>query len=212
MKNKKLIIFDWDGTLMDSVPKIINSVKLLADKHQLACPSDNAASQIIGLSLDIALQTLFPKSTQIDLLVESYKEIYLHIDNTSAPLFANVKRCLTQLKNKGYLLAVATGKSREGLDRLMLDTELMPLFSATRTASECESKPSADMILQICDELTVSAKDTVMVGDTSMDLEMANNASVESIAVSFGAHSVSELVKHGPLCVIHQFEQIVDLF
>jgi phosphoglycolate phosphatase len=68
------------------------------------------------------------------------------------------------------------------------------------------------MILQICDELTVSVKDTVMVGDTSMDLEMANNASVESIAVSFGAHSVSELVKHGPLCVIDQFEHIVDLF
>jgi phosphoglycolate phosphatase len=211
MTNKQLIIFDWDGTLMDTVPKIVNTVKLVADCHQLTRPTDDAIRQIIGLSLDVAINELFEKPSMTLTLSQSYKDIYVN-EETPSTLFPHVRECLTALHEKGYTLAVATGKSRKGLNRLMAETELAHLFEATRTACECASKPSPEMILEICDELNIASDKTVMVGDTTMDLAMANNAKVASVGVSFGAHPVSQLKPLKPITIIDQFEQLIDLF
>lgn len=212
MNNKQLIIFDWDGTLMDTVPKIVNTVKLVADRHQLQRPSDGEIRQIIGLSLDVAIDTLFKNPAMAFELAQSYKDVYVSEDDTPALLFPHVKECLTALTAKGYTLAVATGKSRNGLNRLMAETQLSDFFKATRTACECASKPSPEMILEICDELNIAIDKAVMVGDTTMDLAMANNAKATSVGVSFGAHPVSQLKPLKPIAIIDQFEQLVDLF
>lgn len=212
MTAKELIIFDWDGTIMDTVPKIVNTVKLVADRHQLTRPSDDAIRQIIGLSLEVAIERLFNEPSATFELAQSYKEVYVSEDDTPSTLFPHVFECLTALKNKGYKLAVATGKSRKGLDRLMHETELSSFFTATRTACECASKPSPEMILEICSELNIAPNKAVMIGDTSMDLAMAQNAKVASIGVSFGAHPVSQLEPYAPVAIIGQFEQLVDLF
>ena len=212
MQDTKLIIFDWDGTVMDSVPKIVNTVKLVAERHALVPPSEQAIRGIIGLSLEVAIDVLFDETDMTPTLANSYKDIYKNLDNTPAPLFPHVTDTLSALINKGYTLAVATGKSRVGLNRLMAESQLQNMFSASRTACECKSKPSPEMILELCDELDIVPSNTVMVGDTSMDLEMAANAKVRSIGVSFGAHTVSQLEAHNPEIIIEQFEQLVDLF
>ena len=212
MENTKLIIFDWDGTVMDSVPKNVNTVKLVASKHGIKSPSEKAIRCIIGLSLEVAIDILFDETDLTPILAASYKDIYKNHDATPAHLFPHVEQSLKALVSKGYKLAVATGKSRVGLNRLMAESNLENMFCSTRTACECDSKPSPQMILEICDELDIAPQQTVMVGDTSMDLEMAANANVRSVGVSFGAHTVNQLVQHKPEVIIDQFEQIVDLF
>lgn len=212
MRDKQLIIFDWDGTVMDTVPKIVNTVKLVAKKHHLEAPSDHAIRGIIGLSLETAIAQLFGETSPITKLASTYKHIYLHEDDTPSALFPHVKACLASLKQRGYTLAVATGKSRVGLNRLMAETGLENYFSATRTACECASKPSPEMILEICDELAIAPNHAVMIGDTDIDMTMANNAKVTSIGVTFGAHTLAQLEACQPDHIVTQFEQIADLF
>ena len=149
MQNAKLVIFDWDGTVMDTVPKIVNTVKLVAAAHAISPPPDDAIRAIIGLSLDVAIDTLFNRPEISAQLALTYKHAYTHLERTEASLFPNVFDTLSALKDRGYTLAVATGKSREGLDRLLSETGLACFFSATRTASECASKPSPEMILAL---------------------------------------------------------------
>ncbi len=206
----KLIIFDWDGTLMDSAAKIVNC--LLAAVGDVGLPSldREAVRQIIGLSLNDAFHALFPhaSSQQRQDLVARYRLHFLTKDRTAMQLFPGVLPYLQELCGHGYLLAVATGKARGGLDRALTDTDTAHLFAATRCADEAPSKPHPRMLLDILDQTGVEAGESVMVGDTVFDLQMANEAGVPALAVTYGMHDVAQLRAHDPLACVDSFPEV----
>ncbi len=206
----KLIIFDWDGTLMDSAAKIINC--LLAAVGDVGLPSldRDAARQIIGLSLNDAFNALFPNASleQHSALIERYRLHFLTRDRTAMQLFPGVSKYLHELCGRGYLLAVATGKARRGLDQALTDTDTSHLFATTRCADEAPSKPHPKMLLDILDQTGVEASESVMVGDTVYDLQMANEAGVHALAVTYGMHDVAQLHAHDPLACVNSFPEV----
>lgn len=194
LSHKQLIIFDWDGTLMDSVGLIVRVLLKVADAHNLALTSE-AAKSIIGLSLHTAMQELFPEAgDKWNQLVTDYQEQYrAHLGDEQ--LFDGVIPMLLELKQSGYTLAVATGKSRAGLDRVLKLFALEKLFASTRTADEARSKPDPDMLEQILSELGFSSDQAVMIGDSSLDIHMANAAGIDALGVASGVLSMAELKK-----------------
>ena len=203
MKNFDLIMFDWDGTLMDSTPAITRSIQLAAADIGLPVPSDEAASHVIGLSLQDALSHALPTLHQADYpeLVERYRYHYMSADAEIA-LFDEIEPMLLELKRRGHFLAVATGKNRAGLDRVLKSTALGHMFDATRTADETRSKPHPQMVLELTDYFGVEAGRSVMVGDTTHDLSMAHSARTKAVGVSYGAHPHESLVALEPLAVV----------
>ncbi|MDK2597954.1 HAD-IA family hydrolase [Pseudoalteromonas obscura] len=206
----KLVIFDWDGTVMDTVPKIVNTINLVADQYGIPRESEQKTKSIIGLSLEKALATLFPAQAYRSAdLADAYKVIYRDVDTTPTELFRGVEAVLKQLAERGTKIAIATGKSRQGLNRLLSESGLHKYFQATRTADEAHSKPHPDMLHQLLDELDVMAKDAVMIGDTTIDMEMASKAGIDAIGVTFGVASRGELEPFSPVHVVDEFEQLL---
>jgi phosphoglycolate phosphatase len=189
MKRYELIVFDWDGTLMDSAAMIVDSVQAAARDLGLEPPSDERARHIIGLGLEEALRYALPDlpEARYEELVERYRHHYLSRDHELV-LFAGATALIDALAAKGCWLAVATGKSRRGLERALGQSGLGPFFHGTRCADECHSKPHPQMLEELMAELAVSPAQTLMVGDTTHDLLMAKNAGVDAVGVSYGAH------------------------
>jgi phosphoglycolate phosphatase len=210
MQDYKLVIFDWDGTLMDSVDRIVSSMQSAAQTVGLVSPLDHDVKQIIGLSLTTALETLFTSITaeQIEAMLVQYKYEYLEGDKTPTPLFANATNLLIQLKQQNKLLAVATGKGREGLNRVLNVSETTTFFNTTRCAGEMPSKPDPTMLNSILDELKIAPHEAIMIGDTSHDLKMAQNAGVDSIGVTFGVHDREVLSRYKPKAIV---DSLVEL-
>jgi len=208
-RNFDLIVFDWDGTLMDSTAMITHSIRAASADLGLPVPSLERARHVIGLGLVEALQYAVPelKSEQYPQMVERYRHHYLARDH-EAVLFEGVLDMLDGLRANGHQLAVATGKSRKGLDRALAVAELHSFFDATRTADETFSKPHPEMLLQLMDVLMVSPERTLMVGDTTHDLQLAINAGVASLGVSFGAHEVPALEALSPRAVLHSVPEV----
>lgn len=206
----QLVIFDWDGTLMDSVPKITSSIQKAAQLAQLPELSYEQASEIIGLSLTEAVTTLFPNAPddKLQMVCEYYRQQFTQDNPTPMTWFTGAQTLLEKLKQQGYQLAVATGKSRPGLDKLLESHGLIDCFAATRTASEAQSKPSPEMLLQILQELHTKPEDAVMIGDTEFDLLMANNAGVAAIGVSYGAHDRARLAACAPLTIVDSLDEL----
>lgn len=204
-----LIVFDWDGTLMDSAGVIVASIRRAAEDLGLEPPSEAACRHIIGLGLTEALQHLFPALPEAEhpRLVERYRHHYLGRD-AEIPLFAGADAVVRGLHARDYLLGVATGKSRKGLDRVLGYTGLRPYFHATRCADECFSKPHPQMLEELMTELGVRPERTLMIGDTSHDLQMAANAGVPALAVSYGAHGREDLLAHGPLACVDSVQEL----
>lgn len=194
MKRYELIVFDWDGTLMDSAAMIVDSVQAAARDLGLEPPSDERARHIIGLGLGDALRHAMPDLPEDHYpeLVERYRHHYLSRDHQLV-LFAGADALIRQLSENGFRLGVATGKSRKGLDRALVHSGLGDLFHGTRCADECHSKPHPQMIEELMDEFAVSPAQTLMIGDTTHDLLMAHNAGVDAVAVSYGAHPTDVL-------------------
>lgn len=212
MKNYKLVIFDWDGTIMDSVTKIVNCMRESALVCGLVAPSDEAIKNIIGLSLEHAVATLFPDNANLYAdLIAHYKHQHKHIDVTPTPLFADVADTLARLKAKGIILAVATGKSRVGLERLLDETKLGHYFAATRTSDDAQSKPSPDMLLQLLNELGVSASEALMIGDTKIDMAMAQAANIDRLGVTMGVHNEAQLNEFEPIATVDSYQQLSAL-
>lgn len=208
----KCVIFDWDGTVMDSVPKIVNTIHLAAKSCGIAPVSDEMAKSIIGLSLPKAMQVLFPQHhEQVDSLVQAYKYSYSNEDETPSPIFAGVESLLNQLRDRGVKIAVATGKSRTGLDRLMAQYGLTEYFVTTRTACEAESKPHPDMLLQILAELGVDAQQSVMVGDSIIDMELAKNAGIDAIGVTLGVASKEQLSQTSACHICDNYQDLSQI-
>lgn len=206
----KLLIFDWDGTLIDSQARIIASMQAAAVElgHEPLCPE--AVRNIIGLGLPEAIRELIPciDVPALDQMRERYAHHFLVQNETPTELYPGVERTLAALKQQGYRMAVATGKSRRGLDRALEETGLAELFEITRCADETRSKPDPLMLHQILAEMAVPADEAIMVGDTEYDLEMGSRAGVPTVAVSYGAHHLDRLRFHKPLTEIHHFPEL----
>ncbi|MCS3833179.1 phosphoglycolate phosphatase [Aeromonas veronii] len=210
MQDIRLAIFDWDGTLMDSVGRIVACVQWAARDCELAEPAPAQIRQIIGLSLDVAMSRLFPlridsgttiDERQIAALIDRYRHHYLH-DTTPSPLFAGAGELLHDWRSRGLQLAVATGKSRRGLDRVLDETGLRPLFVTSRGADEARSKPDPLMLEQILDELGLSPRQVVMIGDSVHDMAMAEAIAMPRIGVTWGVDSHDALSRYEPVTVV----------
>ncbi|WP_126447754.1 HAD-IIIA family hydrolase [Sulfuricystis multivorans] len=196
----ELIVFDWDGTLMDSAALIVASVQAAARDLGLAPPPIERARHIIGLGLNEALRHALPDLPEAHYpeLVARYRHHYLSRDH-ELTLFPGAADFVQDLAERGYRLAVATGKSRLGLDRALAQTGLDGFFHATRCADECHSKPHPQMLLELMEEFAVEPAQTLMIGDTTHDLMMAANAGTAAVAVTYGAHARADLEDAGPL-------------
>ncbi len=172
--------------------------------------SDEAVRNIIGLGLPEAIRVLIPgvDDSLIAPLRDRYGHYYLNADDTPTELFDGVEQTLINLKEKGYRLAVATGKSRRGLARVFEQTGLEYLFESSRCADETTSKPHPHMLEEILAETGLSPADAVMIGDTEFDLEMGVRAGMDTIAVSYGAHHVDRLTPYKPVLLMHQFTEL----
>lgn len=210
MPKYKLAIFDWDGTLIDSISLIVDSIQITAKKFNLQLRDTQTVKNIIGLKLDKAIQTLYPQLSdqQISTFLNSYAECFIQLEKTLPKLFPNVLETLEKLRAHDYFLAIATGKSRKGLDRILNYLDLNDFFDATRCADETAGKPNPKMVNELLTELKVSHKQAVMVGDASFDLQMANNANMDSIAVSYGAQPIDALKAYSPIAIIDQFIEL----
>ena len=193
-KQFDLIVFDWDGTLMNSTATIVKCIQSAARDVGLVPPTDAAASHVIGLGLAEAMQHIMPDITpaQYQRMVERYRYHFL-TDVHELVLFEGVPAMLADLKQDGYFLAVATGMGRVGLNRALNATGLLSVFDATRCADETFSKPHPAMLQELTRELGQDMRRTVMIGDTTHDLQMAMNAGAAGIAVEYGAHPLEQL-------------------
>ena len=195
-----LVVFDWDGTLMDSTHTIVAAIQASCRDLELPEPSVSEASWVIGLSLESALLRAVPKLTPALLprFLERYRVHYL-LRDPEIKLFDGTLELLEALSARGVKLAVATGKSRVGLNRAMNTTGLLNAFDATRCADETFSKPHPAMLQELTRELGQDLQRTVMIGDTTHDLQMAINAGARGVAVEFGAHPAQQLQALAPL-------------
>lgn len=199
-KQFDFIVFDWDGTLMDSTATIVKCIQAAAKDLGLPIPGDHSAAYVIGLSLLEAMKAAVPDvdPKYYPRMVERYRYHYLLKDH-ELPLFDGVRDMLNELSQEGYFLAVATGKSRVGLSRALHTAELTSLFDATRCSDETFSKPHPAMLQELTRELGQDMQRTLMVGDTTHDLQMANNAGAAAVAVEYGAHDAHLLSVFNPL-------------
>ncbi|SEH95381.1 phosphoglycolate phosphatase [Rheinheimera pacifica] len=208
-----LVVFDWDGTVMDSIGRIVSSMQAAARHSDLVVPSDFAVKQIIGLSLDPALDVLFPGVTadkRLQLFTH-YRDHYVIHDTTPTPLFDGVEQVLQQLKAQNVLLAVATGKARKGLQRMFDETGLAKYFDTSRCADEAQSKPHPDMLQQILLELDIKAEHAIMVGDTSHDMKMAQAIAMPRIGVTHGVHGRDVLSQFAPKAIIDTIPELLHV-
>jgi phosphoglycolate phosphatase len=207
-----LLIFDWDGTLSDSTGNITSAMQQAAGGLGLPVPEVEQIHNIIGLGLPEAIERLFPTVNERtkELVAETYRTHFLVLDQQSpSELFPGVLSALECLHGQGHLLAIATGKSRRGLNRILNNLNVGNLFHATRCADETASKPHPLMLEQLLIEFDCSAIQAVMVGDTEYDMEMARCIGMPRIAVSYGAHARERLEPYLPNLCLDHFEQIL---
>lgn len=195
-----LLIFDWDGTLADSIGRIVTAMQMAAQRAGQPERDDEAVKGIIGLGLPEAILTLYPYMTpeQVVSFRQHYADVYIAMDAQPSPLFAGVKESLEAFRAAGYRLAVATGKARRGLDRVLKANGWEDFFDITRAADESASKPDPLMLNQILAHCDVRPEQALMVGDASFDLLMARNAGIDSVAVGYGAQSMQSLMAYEP--------------
>lgn len=206
-----LLIFDWDGTLIDSQARIVSSFQGATRDLGLRIPSSSSVRDIIGLGLPEAIMTVMPECTEQERqsIRDSYSRHYNEIDHTPTALFEGVLDGLCKLSDAGFRLAIATGKSRRGLDKVLNDTGLSPFFEISRCADETQSKPDPLMIDEILAKTGVSRTNAVMIGDTTYDLEMAQAAGIDSIAVTYGVHSRGRLEIFEPTTFVKDFNELL---
>jgi len=202
-----LVVFDWDGTVVDSTAMIARCIQKAAADLGLAVPSLERASHVIGLGLQDALARAVPDlpPARIGEFSDRYRFHYFACE-PEIVLFDGVRELLVELAEGGAQLAVATGKSRRGLDRAFGATGLGMFFSASRCADETHPKPHPAMLLELTEQLGVDVGDTVMIGDTTHDLEMARAAGTAAIGVTYGAHPREQLASIGPTGLVESVE------
>ena len=206
-----LIVFDWDGTLMDSAAAIVASLQGACRDLDLPVPDDAQARYIIGLGLHDALSYILPglDAAQYPRVADRYRHHFLALDGGTA-LFPGIAEVVASLHGAGYQLAIATGKSRRGLARALAATGLVSYFHASRCADEGHSKPHPGMLQAVMHELAARSDRTLMIGDTTHDLEMARAAGVAALGVAYGAHAHDALQACGPLGCVASVAELRD--
>jgi phosphoglycolate phosphatase len=210
-KRFDLLVFDWDGTLMDSAAHIASALQAAFRDLGLEVPSTTAARHVIGLGLEDAMMYLNPAldRRRYQEIAERYRLHFLAGD-ADIELFPAVAHGILTLHQEGYLMAVATGKSRRGLDRSLMATGLVSYFHASRCADESFSKPHPDMLQFVMRTLGTVPERTLMIGDTTHDLQMAQNAGVAAVALCHGAHALDDLQRMNPLACVNRFEDLLQ--
>lgn len=215
MKHKfDLIIFDWDGTLINTIDWIAHCLQRAGEEYGFASPEPQAAKDVIGLCIDNAVSALYPTAdaeTQKK-IVKFYSQTYASKQLSERDFFPGVYEMLVQLKASGYQLAVATGKTRLGLTHALAATGAENVFDITRCADETASKPNPKMLHEIMRHTQVTSERTLMVGDSIHDMQMAKNANVPSIGVVCGANSEASLRQYDPLLCLQQPTELLTHF
>lgn len=207
-----LLVFDWDGTLADSEQRIIESVRRALNELELPERTPAEIRNVIGLGMQQCLETLFPDlgfEHHAD-FVNTYRKHFSHQNESPVALFPGVMEVLSALEADGYTIAVATGKSRRGLERELEESGLDAVVKASRCADESPSKPHPGMLEDVLELTFTSPEEALMVGDTTYDMQMARDAGVDRVGVSYGAHETSRLLEFGPLEIVdsmHHFER-----
>ncbi|MEJ2761740.1 MAG: HAD-IA family hydrolase [Gammaproteobacteria bacterium] len=205
-----LLVFDWDGTLADSLGHIVAAMDAAINEAGLEPRRERELLDVIGLGLEQAFAQLYPQHSASETagLAAAYRRHYRYLADAPVTLFPGVSEVITALHTGGYRLAVATGKSRRGLDRALTQSGLGPYFHASRCSDETFSKPHPQMLIEIMERVGVPPEQTVMVGDSHHDLEMANNAGVAPVAVNYGAQPARRLLEFNPIASIHDFAEL----
>lgn len=209
----KLLVFDWDGTLMDSQGEIVYCFQSAAKDLGLDIPSQDSIHNIIGIGMKQAVQSIFPSAQSdddIQEIVDAYRKHYFHPDKVPSELFEGIFEMLVGLEQQGYYLAVATSKGRRGLDIALERTGLDKVFHTTRCIDEAQSKPHPQMLLDAIDIVGVDTNEALMIGDTEYDLQMANNAGVHSVGVMCGAHDKEQLHACSPRTILAHTNELDD--
>jgi phosphoglycolate phosphatase len=205
----RLLVFDWDGTLADSTAIIAGAIQQACTDLGLPVPDDTAARYVIGLGLADAMRHVAPTLplSEHPRLSERYRHHYLARD-PEIPLFEGAREMLDELHARGFLLAIATGKSRAGLTRALAQQGLTHRFVASRCADEGFPKPHPDMLLALMDRCGTEPSETLMIGDTTHDLELARNAGASALAVTYGAHGADGFAGFAPLATVTSVAQL----
>ncbi len=215
MKNRfDLIVFDWDGTLINTIDWIVHCLQLAGEHYGFKKPEPQAAKDVIGLCIDNAVAALYPGAdavTQKD-IVTLYSKTYFSKQLSQDDFFPGVHAMLLSLKDKGYRLAVATGKTRAGLVQALLATKTESVFDITRCADETASKPNPKMLHEIMAHTQTPTERTLMVGDSIHDLQMAQNAKIASVGVACGANSAESLARYNPLLCLQHPTELLNYF
>ena len=206
----KLIVFDWDGTIMDSAAHIVACLQSAITELEMPQKNDDEIKNIIGLGLREALNVLCPAASDNELttLTAHYRQHFFNQETEPSELFSGARELIEALHAQDYYLAVATGKGRHGLDKVLNETGLGNYFPITRCADESHSKPDPQMLLEIINSYGVEADETIMIGDTDYDLQMANNAATHSIGVTYGVHDKQRLLDCNPLTLVNSIEDL----
>lgn len=205
-----LLIFDWDGTLADSIGRIVEAMRVAAIQSDMEVRDDLAIKGIIGLGLPEAIRTLYPRISANELIDfrQRYADSYMAMDAVPSPLFDGVLESMQVFREQGYRLAVATGKARRGLDRVLKANGWLDWFDITRAADETASKPDPLMLHEIMAHCDVPPRRSLMIGDSSFDLLMARNAGMDSVAVGYGAQSLESLRAYEPRLAVERFHEL----
>ena len=214
MSKYQLLVFDWDGTLVDSIGRIVMAIRQAATQQGLPALDDRKIKGIIGLAIPEATLSLYPqldgKPQQLLDFQRQYAEAYLALEAQPSSAYPGVAATLQRLHAQGYRMAVATGKTRRGLDRVMLAQPWSHCFEVTRCADETASKPNPQMLHEILEHCGVAPAQAVMVGDSIFDLQMATNAGMDAVGVTYGAQEAYVLRQQAPAAIIDQFEHLTD--
>ncbi len=206
MRPYDLLVFDWDGTLMDSAHRIVTCMQWAARDAGHPVPDAAAVREIIGLGMREAVARLWPAAAahEIDDIIEAYRAHWLGEEIPASSLFPGAETVLRWAREAGYLLAVATGKSRRGLDKVLEETALAACFDMTRCADEAHSKPHPQMLQDILTDLNTPPERALVIGDSEYDMLMAANARVDALGIAHGVHETDRLLKAGALTVLDE--------
>ena len=211
MEKLRVLIFDWDGTLVDSIQRIIEAMHMASEMCNVPRCTDQAVRDIIGLAMPQAYDVLYPDADDAELkqrFISTYSDQYIILEEVPSKFYPGVMDALDNYRSAGYQLAVATGKSRRGLHRVLSGHKMLDYFDITRCADETRSKPDPLMLHEILKHCAAKPQQAIMVGDSPFDLRMANNANVPGVAVSYGAQPLSVLNQENPVLAIERFSEL----
>lgn len=210
----ELIVFDWDGTLMDSRAQIVSCMRQALQETGLPDMPDKELQQVIGLGLKEAVQQLLPRQSNdiVETVSNAYRKRWLTSPPGLSDFFIGIPSLLQKLHGSSLRMAVATGKSRRGLDKQLHETDTGHLFVTSRCADETQSKPAPDMLLEILDETGCSPEHVLVVGDTAFDMQMAQSANVDRLAVTYGVHDMEQLAPYDPVAIVESASELYEWF